>query len=368
MRDPSTGRYISRSLRHRDKDAAMVWANQQVLKWKAGLADLRDRTPTASRIFGLYLQHRTPSKVLSEQTADQRRVRCWTRWLGGTKDLRLVNLREWEGFTTSRRAGAIDAEGEPVEIDKRKPVRDGTLWADLVFLLGVLNWARDWREDDKYLLTENPCRGFSLPTERNVKRPVVSPERFQKLRAVAGQVTTRIGRGEDRREVQSDLPELLDVAWGTGRRISAILALRYADLRLGDGPFGSICWPSDTDKMKKEWSAPINTQVRAAINRIRIARQLKGSPFLFPSPNDQSKPLSLELASAWLRRAEDLAGLEHLEGGGWHPFRRGWVTSRKHLPDVDVAAVGGWSELTSLKLCYQQPDMETMLQVVNASA
>src|SRR6478735_11234979 len=36
MRDPSTGRYISRSLRHRDKDAAMVWTNQQVVKLNAG--------------------------------------------------------------------------------------------------------------------------------------------------------------------------------------------------------------------------------------------------------------------------------------------------------------------------------------------
>jgi integrase len=363
-RDPESGRYISRSLRHKDKDAAVVWAAQTVLKTKAGLAEFRDRTPTAARIFALYLKYRTVEKVPSEQVADERRVRCWTRTLGPTKDLSKLSLREWEGFVAARRSGAIDAEGEPVPVDKRKPVRDGTIWADCVFHLSVLNWATRWREEDRYLMSENPARGFPLPREKNVNRPVVSPERFSAIRAKADQVMMRVGRGEDFREMASYLPELLDIAWGTGRRVSAILSLRYADLRLADGPSGSICWPSDTDKMKKEWSAPINPQVRAAINRIRVDRQLKGSAFLFPNPNDPAKPLSKELASAWLRRAEELAEIQHLDGGGWHPFRRGWATSRKHLPDVDVAAAGGWSDLTSLKTCYQQADQETMLAVV----
>ena len=32
-----------------------------------------------------------------------------------------------------------------------------------------------------------------------------------------------------------------------------------------------------------------------------------------------------------------------LDGGLWHPYRRAWAISRKHLPTVDVAAAGGWS-------------------------
>jgi hypothetical protein len=40
------------------------------------------------------------------------------------------------------------------------------------------------------------------------------------------------------------------------------------------------------------------------------------------------------------------------------------VTARKHLPDVDVAAAGGWKDVRMLKECYQQPDLETMLEVV----
>ncbi len=35
------------------------------------------------------------------------------------------------------------------------------------------------------------------------------------------------------------------------------------------------------------------------------------------------------------------------------------------LPDVDVAAAGGWSDLTSLKTAYQQPDTATLYRVVS---
>jgi len=64
------------------------------------------------------------------------------------------------------------------------------------------------------------------------------------------------------------------------------------------------------------------------------------------------------------RRADELAGVPRLAGGQWHPYRRKWATERTHLPDVDVAAAGGWAELSSLKRVYQQADDDTMLQVV----
>lgn len=74
------------------------------------------------------------------------------------------------------------------------------------------------------------------------------------------------------------------------------------------------------------------------------------------------------LASSWLRRAEELADLEPLEGGLWHPFRRLWATSRKGLPDVDVARAGGWASLEALRQAYQRPDDATILRVVEHDA
>lgn len=45
-----------------------------------------------------------------------------------------------------------------------------------------------------------------------------------------------------------------------------------------------------------------------------------------------------------------------MEGSSWHAYRRGWATARKHLPDVDIAAAGGWKNAITLKTVYQQAD------------
>jgi integrase len=152
----------------------------------------------------------------------------------------------------------------------------------------------------------------------------------------------------------------------TGRRIGAICALRTEDLRLEPTemePFGSICWPSDTDKCGREWSAPLNERARAAIDLALKKRQAIGPGFLFLAPKDRTRPVRVEQASSWLRQAEQLAGLDHLKGGNFHPYRRLWASTRKELSDLDVMAVGGWASLAALKSSYQKPDPERMLTV-----
>lgn len=43
---------------------------------------------------------------------------------------------------------------------------------------------------------------------------------------------------------------------------------------------------------------------------------------------------------------------------------RDLATERKHLPDADVTAAGGWRSLDALKRSYQHADPDTMLRVV----
>ena len=169
------------------------------------------------------------------------------------------------------------------------------------------------------------------------------------------------GHREARR---SYLTELLVIVAGTGRRVTPICQLTFDDLVLDQGPHGSIRWPAATDKMGLETIVPIGPDVRAAIDRILEERPGIGKAYLFPSPLGPDKPIRYELASDWLRQAEKLAGLETQKGGLWHPFRRLWATERKHLPDVDVAAAGGWTGTDTLRQIYQQPDAATMLRVV----
>jgi hypothetical protein len=66
----------------------------------------------------------------------------------------------------------------------------------------------------------------------------------------------------------------------------------------------------------------------------------------------------------YLRQAEAAAGVEKLEGGLWHAYRRKWATERKELPLKDVAAAGGWKDVTTWLTCYQHADEATMLKVM----
>ena len=65
-----------------------------------------------------------------------------------------------------------------------------------------------------------------------------------------------------------------------------------------------------------------------------------------------------------MRKAEELAGVEHAAGGRWHPFERAWATNRKECSLVDVAAARGWKSVATLLRRYVQPDAATMLAVV----
>jgi hypothetical protein len=48
-----------------------------------------------------------------------------------------------------------------------------------------------------------------------------------------------------------------------------------------------------------------------------------------------------------------------------NPYRRLWASERRHLPDVDVAAAGGWKDTQALRLSYQHADAEGVLAAVN---
>lgn len=195
---------------------------------------------------------------------------------------------------------------------------------------------------------------------------MATQDRFEAVRAKSDEHTFEARWTGKRTKVRSHLSELLDIVNGTGRRISAVCALRFGDLRMErtkSAPFAAICWPADTDKTKRETLVPISGNVRAALDRVLHERPGIGQAPLFPAPGDTTVPMSRHLADKWLREGERMAGLEPLRGGLRHPYRRKWATERKHLPDKDVAASGGWKSTLTLKL-YQQPDEATMLHVV----
>lgn len=46
---------------------------------------------------------------------------------------------------------------------------------------------------------------------------------------------------------------------------------------------------------------------------------------------------------------------------------RKWASERKHLPLKDVAAAGGWKDVSTLLNVYQQSDEESVLAVTSVT-
>jgi hypothetical protein len=155
--------------------------------------------------------------------------------LGATKDLHKITLAEWQGFIDARTSGAIDAAGEPVPPEpsakdepKRRRVGARAVENDCVWLQTVLRWATAWQgEDGKYVMRENPARGDAfrkaVPHAKNPRRPVATQDRLDAILEAAP-------------AVHPFLVPLLHIINGTGRRIRAVLALRFEDVRLAKTP------------------------------------------------------------------------------------------------------------------------------------
>ncbi|MGH7604181.1 MAG: tyrosine-type recombinase/integrase [Gemmatimonadaceae bacterium] len=232
--------------------------------------------------------------------------------------------------------------------------------SDLVALSIAANWAIGEK-----MLAVNPLadrKTLKVLKEAKTKpsRPVANKARYTALKAKAPELPPVFG-------------VLLDLAWHTGRRITAILSLKWKDVsfeKTADSPFGCITWYAGVkeDNKKHEHTRPMNSVVSAALKVWQRTTGGIGAQWVFPSETDAAKSLERHTTKKWLQRSEKLAELEHMKHGGWHAFRRGWATARKHFPLKDVAEAGGWRETQSVLECYVQSDTETtnkvMLKVV----
>jgi hypothetical protein len=373
----STGQYVRLSLRHRDRKAAELYADEEALKLKKGEPGVRVERVTLGRVLKLYGDNRTPEKSPRVQAMDAARSELWVRYLGVNKDPHSLTKHEWDSFVRQRASGELDARGRAA--DSPRPVRARTIEQDQRFLAAVFTWACSWQQNGARLMSfdKNPLtdrRTFPFESEKNPRRGVATENRYERTRAVTDQIRT--GRwvidpadpGGKKMFVSrpSQLSEILDLAHHTGRRVSAILVLTFADLRLQrstEAPHGCIHWTQDSDKMNREWLTPISIEVRAVLESILRERPAIGSHPLFPSVSDPAVPVTYRVAATWLRKAEALAGLAPLQGALWHAYRRKWASERKHLPDADVADMGGWSCVDTLRI-YQRPDAETRQRVL----
>ncbi len=170
---------------------------------------------------------------------------------------------------------------------------------------------------------------------------------------------TRSGRSHGQnRWIKIEFALLL--AETTGRRLGSIQALEWEDIDLQQG---CIYWKADADKRNNDWIIPLPSRLYDEIPAFQL--QLGTSGPIFTGERGPLRLMNRRMFLFWLHVAEEKADLRPLPLGAWHPYRREWATERKHLPLVDVAAAGGWKGTRMLLKCYQQPDPDTILAVMN---
>lgn len=243
-------------------------------------------------------------------------------------------------YVVWRRAGGVAG----------RRVGANTIQRDLGMFKAALNWACQKYEGGHPLLTRHVLEKVRIPTEKDPKRPTLDMSSIRSLLAVAPCVHPL-------------LHPLIVVAWRTGRRLSAILALRWDDV---DFEKGTVRWRAEHDKIRQTWVIPAHPDVLRELRGLRATPPAIGSVLMFPHPQrrrHRGGPVTRHLAAYWLKEAFQRRKIAKPKGGLWHMFRRAWATERKDLPLKDVAAAGGWRDTGTL-LRYQQPDESTLRAVV----
>ena len=367
------GRKDRKSLGHRDRNLAV----EQARALARSIAELRlagrmGRPLSFGELRRLYLQHRGPLLSPVRRRFVEWILGLWARYLEPDgRPFRIEDLSQThiDGYAIARRRGLLAGARERAEA---RPVRPGTIRNEIRVLSTVCNWATGFRIGGRPLLTFNPVRGLKTPAEPNPRRPVASRSRYERLLEVA-----------DRVDPSGRFRLMLAIAYRTGRRINAICHLRASDLLLSrdavreaTAALGldesiadlwpqAIRWRAEHDKRGYHGIAPMSSELRREVDAYLRRNPVLGDAWLFPQRRRPGGPTSRTTAAYWLRRAEELADLPHLEHGGWHAFRRAWATARRGYPVQDVMAAGGWRNVQTLQAIYQQADPETILAVMD---
>lgn len=367
--DPLTGNRVRKSTKRTTRKAAEDFV-KDVLEELAREGEGRTlgQRVDLGTVFRLFFEHKVPHIRDDYQKACHMRRALFEGAWSVRKVVMDIDQADVDEFKDLRITGKL----VPAKSNLTDGVRLGTIRADLRWLSAVFNWARGHKVSGRKLLLSNPIVGLKLPEERNVRRPIASHDRYLKTLEAADNVD---GSGR--------LRCMLALARYTGRRENAICCLRANDfLRTPDAvrgalaamgsdetsaehfPHGGLRWRAESDKGGRDTITPLSAPARKALDVYLERNPRMGDVPLFPSPEDESKPIRKDRAGVWLLRAETKAKLPKLSGGRWHPYRRLWATERKAVPVQDVAAAGGWKSIETVQRLYQQAEAKGVLEAV----
>ena len=198
-------------------------------------------------------------------------------------------------------------------------------------------------ENGHRLLERNPLWKLPVPKETSPVRPVFTHEQCQALRKEAEDMDWRFQFA-------------LGLAHESGHRIKSIRHLRGVDVDL---EAKLARWAAQHDKIGYAHETPCSAELVRLTRRAQRRGAGIGIAWLFPSPEDPTKPCSRHLMRDWMAKALERIGLAG-QRYGWHSFRRKFATELKDLPLTDLCALGGWKDPRTILKCYQFPDLATM--------
>lgn len=191
-------------------------------------------------------------------------------------------------------------------------------------------------------------RGWSTRTQQAYLRFVVDAMHFarKKLRWIgeqddlAGAVDLPKPKGRLPSYTTEEVVKLLDaskemdprlwaaaeIAFGTGRRVSAVLALAVDDVG-EDGR--TVRFDAETDKAGQHGLAVLPETAQEALQALLDEPAVLRTGYLFPNfldPERADGPIGYRSALNWLREAEEAAGIPHVKRRGWHALKKAFAT------------------------------------------
>jgi integrase len=308
-------------------------------------ATLSERSPaTVGELLEGYLAHATHTRqgcLITDRHSDDRRLRAilLLRWYGHDAVVDgLTNARIRE-YVRARRAGEVTG----------RVVRVRSAEADLSFLKAAVSWACGAVDPSLPLVSRNVFAEFPIEEEPNPRRPFIDDADVDALFVVAA-------------SIHPLFPLLMVLAGSTGRRLSSVLGLTWADVQFARG---RIRWRGELDKKRETWLGPLPRVATDALHTHRARLGNAPGRLIFPSTRDPNRPVTRHLAADWLKRAYRITGIEKEPGSLWHAFRRKWGHDRQDYPTLETMYAGGWKDFETFRRCYQYPDSATMQAVAD---
>ncbi|AMW28559.1 tyrosine-type recombinase/integrase [Limnospira platensis] len=162
---------------------------------------------------------------------------------------------------------------------------------------------------------------------------------------------------------------LLAILMYTGERVGAVRLLRVPDVYVSPAShivLPEITFRSETRKRSggKDGGVrqvPISQKLREILGTYRIG----GGDFLFPSPSDISKPVTVQAFDSFHRKAIAQLGLQN-EGYSLHSYRRTFITKlyNKGISTRTIMEITGHKSMSSLQR-YIDADPDKVRDAIN---